>query len=702
MDSAYRQGETVIFDKDASEIAVVRAKMPSCDIVLCRFHVAKSLYDSVRKYCPKVDQDRMHALCTKMLRCANEEVFWEAFSEVPDGIFKTYLSKNWIPVRKNWANFSTKTMVTWGNKTNNFVERHNRALKSVSNSKTSLAHFFESLLTFHRQQELKMKQKIQELALRSVAIRPKVLRSAAVLSNAHKLLTPYACEQIMLQYNKMKDVVCTYDSEVQVLFVRKSDGEVTEHFVGEGCQCLHFVEKGLPCWHMLAVYESEGVNIVETVPERYQLKKMIDCVMQDTAPKNETGDSAAIGRVSVVSRNTEMAEWQKRLKMKEVCRELVSIGSRCGQEIFERRIHVLRCLIERWRGSEEFEIEDCLEYGDEMTTIVSPCCEGATRQIPGPRQLGRNVSTRDKSIDVSQVCDGDQLADPISSGNEIDCATVREELVRLVGRGEELICLVDAASSEEKNSKLDQVCESVQVSTNVRSELVNLVLRGTDMIDLVDNNHGTVIVSKGGSSQVDHSSEKRCISRENHGSVEERGSSIMDFSHTTINSVEEGSSSSGRVDCCSVEERDNIRVDHSHSSVEDISSKMCQSDAAIQKVEAYGDTFLVYTQKSENCTSAKFAKSKTKGRPKGEGLTFGQKRKKTSNKPSNSKRQKKNDQLCAICLEEEIRKEFCRGGVFMEWVDCDICHKWFHCHCLGLNKSPSDYICDSCNAALMA
>ncbi|KAK3744901.1 hypothetical protein RRG08_058081 [Elysia crispata] len=66
---------TVIVHKDASEIAAVRMTMPECDILLCRFHVAKSLYDSVRKYCPKVEPERMDGLCTKMLKCASENVF---------------------------------------------------------------------------------------------------------------------------------------------------------------------------------------------------------------------------------------------------------------------------------------------------------------------------------------------------------------------------------------------------------------------------------------------------------------------------------------------------------------------------------------------------------------------------------------------------------------------------------------------------
>ena len=651
---------TVIVDKDASEIAAVKMTMPECDIVLCRFHVAKSLYDAVRKYCPKVEQECMHQLCSKMLKCASENVFWECLDKIPNGVFKAYLNKNWVPVRHNWANFSTKTMVTWGNKTNNFVERHNRALKTVGNSKTSLANFLKSLLSFHSQNELRLKQKVQELALRTVVLRPEVTRAAAVLSEAQKVFTPYACDQIMLQYNKLKDVECSYDCEAKVLLVRKSDGEVMEYFVGEGCQCLHFVEKGLPCWHMLAVYESEGVNVVETVPERYKLKRMIECVMHETTSEIETGACAAIGTVSMVDRNSEMAEWQKRLRMKDVCRELVSVGSRCGQDMFERRLNVLRGLIERWRDGEEVEVEDCLEYADEMTTIVGPHHEGHGEVA------GQSVSVREEATGVDQVSEeGNRIGLNLDGNKRVDQGevdSVREELVELVERGEELISLVDSVGGVEvKSTTLDEV--NGNAHTLVREELVSLVERGSKMVRIVDYGNG----GEGGCSGVSHGNEERGGSAVSHGGDGEGGSSS-----------------------------------EYHDNVENGTDGLCQDSVCMRELKAYGESFSVRTQNGERiCTSAKFSRSKTKGRPKGEGMTFGQKRKRGSNKvASNCTKKRKNDQLCALCLEEEIRKEFCKGGVYMDWIDCDICHKWFHCHCLGLKKSTTKYICFSCKPAL--
>ncbi|KAK3731893.1 hypothetical protein RRG08_043228 [Elysia crispata] len=125
---------------------------------------------------------------------------------------------------------------------------------------------------------------------------PEVTRAAAVLSEAQKVFTPYACDQIMLQYNKLKDVwECSYDCRGQkVLLVRKSDGEVMEYFVWEGCPVSAvLLKRGLPCWQLC---------------------------------------------------------W--------LCMKV---------KVSDRKM--------AWDG-EEVEVEDCLEYADEMTTIVGPHHEG--------------------------------------------------------------------------------------------------------------------------------------------------------------------------------------------------------------------------------------------------------------------------------------------------------------------------------------
>ncbi|KAK3790490.1 hypothetical protein RRG08_015959 [Elysia crispata] len=80
---------------------------------------------------------------------------------------------------------------------------------------------------------------------------------------------------------------------------------------------------------------------------------------------------------------------------------------------------------------------------------------------------------------------------------EVD--SVREELVELVERGEELISLVDSVGGVEvKSTTLDEV--NGNAHTLVREELVSLVERGSKMVRIVDYGNG----GEGGCSGVSH------------------------------------------------------------------------------------------------------------------------------------------------------------------------------------------------------
>ena len=211
--------KTVVVDKDASEIGAVRQTMPECNVVLCRFHAAKTLMEAVRKYCGRGEQEEVTQVVRRMMMCAKEEEFFNCFNLIPNGLFKTYLEKNWLPVSNTWANYKTKEILTWGNKTNNFVERHNRALKTVGHSKMGIPAFIRSLLAYHKSTEKQVRRKFQELQLRSKVFRPQFEAAKEILSASYAKLTPFACEEIKKQLNKLHGQVVANDADSKTLAV---------------------------------------------------------------------------------------------------------------------------------------------------------------------------------------------------------------------------------------------------------------------------------------------------------------------------------------------------------------------------------------------------------------------------------------------------------------------------------------------------
>ncbi|KAK3744607.1 hypothetical protein RRG08_062257 [Elysia crispata] len=112
------------------------------------------------------------------------------------------------------------------------------------------------------------------------------------------------------------------------------------------------------------------------------------------------------------------------------------------------------------------------------------------------------------------------------------------------------------------------------------------------MVRIVDYGNG----GEGGCSGVSHSNEERGGSAVDQDNDEERGGSAV--SHGDDG---EGGSSS-----------------EYHDNVENGTDGLCQDSVCMRELKAYGESFSVRTQNGERiCTSAKFSRSKTKGRPKG-------------------------------------------------------------------------------------
>ena len=290
--------KTVIVDKDASEIGALRQAMPWCDVILCRFHVAKSLADAVRKYCVKGEQERMQELVSKMLWCSKEEDFWGAFEIVGEGPLKVYLQKNWLPVRASWANHLTETKTTWGNKTNNFVERHNRVLKTLANSKTSLPELIRSFLAYHAREELKAKTQAKQLMLKSRVLRPLYPAAEEILTDASKKFTPYACDILKKQMDILHKQVVRYDP-LEKCVVVEVNGQQRCFSVDGGCGCLLFTEKGFPCWHMLAFFQAEGRDHLEAIPARYKKEILLECIGSDGETEVGVSNSGEVRQVTL-------------------------------------------------------------------------------------------------------------------------------------------------------------------------------------------------------------------------------------------------------------------------------------------------------------------------------------------------------------------------------------------------------------------
>ena len=228
----------------------------------------------------------------------------------------------------------------------------------------NIAEFIRSLLAYHKTTERAVRRKFQEINLRSKVFRPQFEAAKGILSASYAKLTPYACQEISRQLDKLHGQVLAYDADSNTLAVSRN-GEEIHYSVGDTCQCLHFIEKQLPCWHVLAYCQFANKDPLLNIPQRYLKERLVRCF----EGVEEDDGGVVSGQIHVIEDSRERSEWEKRMIMKEACRELVAVGVRCGQRVFEQRMQSLRRLMAIWRQGEDVEVEDVLEYADDMVEM---------------------------------------------------------------------------------------------------------------------------------------------------------------------------------------------------------------------------------------------------------------------------------------------------------------------------------------------
>ena len=161
--------KTFIVDKDAAEIAAIKAVFPDTNIILCRFHVSNNFKDANSKYsknCSAQDKENNLKALNRMLTTTVEATFYKSLNTLTSEL-QIYIRKNWLPILDSWARHKAKHILTYGGMTNNICERHNRELKTMCNTNTTLPEFLNKIIYYHKNQDQLRIQKIANLKLRS-------------------------------------------------------------------------------------------------------------------------------------------------------------------------------------------------------------------------------------------------------------------------------------------------------------------------------------------------------------------------------------------------------------------------------------------------------------------------------------------------------------------------------------------------------
>ena len=122
-------------DRDYTQLDVLNESWPSVPVLICAFHVMKTLKTNIAK--EKLHVTEKQALLTSFKRalyCRTEESFKEKESEFLDQCtagLREYYAKNWGNDPATWSFACRAQLRTFGNNTTNRIERFFLTVKTV-------------------------------------------------------------------------------------------------------------------------------------------------------------------------------------------------------------------------------------------------------------------------------------------------------------------------------------------------------------------------------------------------------------------------------------------------------------------------------------------------------------------------------------------------------------------------------------------
>lgn len=405
--------KTFIVDKDAAEIGAIKTVFPTANILLCYFHVRNNFLDANRKYsknCSEQERENNERALEQMLKTTSEHNFLKYFDSLTDDL-KVYLQKNWMPIVESWARFKTKHIETWGYRTNNIVERHNRTLKTLCSSDTSLPKFINNILAHHKLKEKQKKLSIAKLRLTSrvqacpVGTPPQIV---AAIKDIIPKVTSKALSYIMGEVEVLPKV---HDKNIVTdfgIYFLGGDNEKHSYECQFGkCQCVFYLERQLPCWHLMLYNLKKEKEIFPTIPSKWLVETLEKSLYEDNYDKGETP------QINVFSREIEqkaLDNVEKAVKANNICKDLVSVMVSCGTKTFLERCKVLEALESCWRTGRKVHSLFCETKGkgesDELQHI--------------------DFSFKDENDDIKE------LNEDVSDLHQVDEREVIEQVVGLI------------------------------------------------------------------------------------------------------------------------------------------------------------------------------------------------------------------------------------------------------------------------------
>ena len=193
--------ETVVVDKDLSELAAIKISIPQANIRLCFFHILGAYTKHLTKLTLNDEQKEQAITLFRQLCYATS---LEEYNEIESRMFEicpsslvAYFRSNWQNIKEMWAGYTLGNITSYGNTTNNRLESKNSKLKLVMNRTDGVIASLNKLVKFMGSDLLQRNY----LKFREIYTSSKKRQDSEIVTLAKSILTDFAVSIIKKNEN---------------------------------------------------------------------------------------------------------------------------------------------------------------------------------------------------------------------------------------------------------------------------------------------------------------------------------------------------------------------------------------------------------------------------------------------------------------------------------------------------------------------
>jgi len=191
--------KVVLTDKDFVEQQVIKTALSHVSLQLCLFHVLRAFNRGISEYNLSSDQrDRVCSIFEQLVYTDTPSEFDDLLRQLQafPAAF-AYYSRCWDVCKDQWAQCNTRHRVTFGVRTNNYVESQNQKIKFVLSQKVPFCESIHKLLKLFELQYHEHQQRNSEAVCKKTYI-----HNSKLPEEFCSKLTVYALKEVNRQLAK--------------------------------------------------------------------------------------------------------------------------------------------------------------------------------------------------------------------------------------------------------------------------------------------------------------------------------------------------------------------------------------------------------------------------------------------------------------------------------------------------------------------